>query len=214
MAWVFAYYSPSANAIDAVFVGGGRLLDQRDGTPDQVPSIVALPGMWVDSDVAAAAAEAASGGYRNQHPDAQVFAQLTRGRVPANPDRPLWEFTFTSQEGMLRIFVDPFTGLVTTGSETEAIPARRELLQVYPNPSRAHATIAYDVETPGAVEITLLDALGRTVRHLVDDVRNAGSYTVTWDGRDDAGMPTAAGSYWFRLKTDRGVSMRSATVVK
>ena len=36
----------------------------------------------------------------------------------------------------------------------------------------------------------------------------AGAHSVVWDGRDDGGMPVVAGTYFVRLRTERGVESR------
>jgi flagellar basal-body rod modification protein FlgD len=46
-----------------------------------------------------------------------------------------------------------------------------------------------------SVKVTVRDAAGKAVRTLDLGAKPAGALAVTWDGKDDAGQPVAAGSY-------------------
>ncbi|HUF09035.1 MAG TPA: FlgD immunoglobulin-like domain containing protein, partial [Rhodothermales bacterium] len=215
--WAFAYYSPALNELHTVFVSGGIVFDERPASPDDVPSTLPLPTYWADSDVAAAAAEAASGGFRDQYPEAEVFARLSRGFPGVSQDRILWEFTFhpaPQGEILLRILVDGLTGAVTTSTEPPGLPGSVSLLEAYPNPSTGPTSIRYGLEATGTVELTVMNALGQVVRSILSDRLPAGEHSAQWDGLDDSGTPVASGSYWLRLQSDRGVRSVSVVVIR
>jgi hypothetical protein len=44
----------------------------------------------------------------------------------------------------------------------------------------------------------------KTQSTLVEGIREAGAYTVRWDGRDAQGHELASGVYLYRLRTDQG----------
>jgi len=48
-------------------------------------------------------------------------------------------------------------------------------------------------------QLVIVNALGQQVRRLVDAVQTAGSHSVVWDGRDEAGRLLAAGIYFHQL---------------
>ncbi len=77
-------------------------------------------------------------------------------------------------------------------------------LAVAPNPFRTSAGVNWQVPVPGRVRLVVFDVSGRAVRTLVSGQVEAGSYTVQWDGRDDAGQLVANGTYLYRLETDAG----------
>ncbi|MFN8586986.1 MAG: cytochrome c peroxidase [Candidatus Eisenbacteria bacterium] len=84
-----------------------------------------------------------------------------------------------------------------------------------PNPFRAQAAtqIRYDLYLPTTVKLVLYDAAGRVVRKLVDQpMQLAGSYSVTWDGRDERGNAVSEGIYFYRL--DAGGVAKTNRVVK
>lgn len=93
-------------------------------------------------------------------------------------------------------------------------PARLELVAPVPNPFNASTRLAFSLEVDGPVELTVLDAAGRTVRTLLREPREAGDHAVTWLGDDDRGRPVAAGPYFVRLVAGRGERVVKAALVK
>jgi hypothetical protein len=65
----------------------------------------------------------------------------------------------------------------------------------YPNPFSEATTVTYIVPKAGKVLLMVTDLRGQTLRILVSDVRQAGKYTVVWDGLNDAGKPVGSGIY-------------------
>ena len=49
--------------------------------------------------------------------------------------------------------------------------------------------------------VEIHDLLGRVVRRLVDGVREAGEWSVAWDGTDDRGGKVSTGVYICRIRT-------------
>jgi hypothetical protein len=75
---------------------------------------------------------------------------------------------------------------------------------VSPNPSRSSSRIEYEIPDRGPVRLSIYDAAGRLVRHVVDDDVTPGIHTARWDGRDRSGRRVAAGVYFAKLRTTRG----------
>ena len=91
---------------------------------------------------------------------------------------------------------------------TEAVAdfARPRILSATPNPSRLATEVAFAVPARGPVEVQVYDVTGRLVRTLARDSFEAGSHSLRWDGRGDAGEQTAAGVYFVKLRTEQGSS--------
>lgn len=70
--------------------------------------------------------------------------------------------------------------------------------------SRVRFALPHD----GAVDLRILDLVGRTRRVLRTGRQAAGAYSLSWDGRDDAGARLAPGVYFARLTTPGGVLRR------
>jgi hypothetical protein len=73
----------------------------------------------------------------------------------------------------------------------------------YPNPFNSQTTIVYYVANigpiPARINIDIYDIMGRKVRKLVDEKKEVGQHTITWDGRDDAGNDLPTGVYFARI---------------
>ena len=62
--------------------------------------------------------------------------------------------------------------------------------------------------------VIILDAAGREVRHLHEGNLPEGRTNLWWDGHGDNGTRLAAGTYWYRLKTDRSVDKRKVILLR
>ena len=51
----------------------------------------------------------------------------------------------------------------------------------------------------GTIRLSIYALTGQHIRTLMDGERAAGSYSVTWDGRDEAGRNVASGVYLCRM---------------
>ena len=88
------------------------------------------------------------------------------------------------------------------------------LSQNYPNPFNAETTITYELPMRGKVNLSVYNINGQKIRTLVDGKRNAGSYSVLWDGRNDEGYTMASGFYLYRLRTNRFVKIRTMVYIR
>ena len=90
-------------------------------------------------------------------------------------------------------------------------------LTTFPNPfslgSVPSATVRYEVDRTGEVELILYNALGQRVRTLVNGTHSRGAFITAWDGRDDAGRRVASGVYFCRMTTE-GSAGRSVVTRK
>jgi flagellar hook assembly protein FlgD len=60
----------------------------------------------------------------------------------------------------------------------------------------------YDVERRGTVIIDIYSVLGQRVRRLVEERKSPGSYSASWDGRDEDGIELSEGLYFYVLRFD------------
>jgi len=88
------------------------------------------------------------------------------------------------------------------------------LSQNHPNPFNPETTIRYDLAEAGAVRLSLYNVSGQLIRTLVDGERAAGSYSVTWDGRNDAGRDVASGIYLSRMEVGGFSAVRKLVLVR
>jgi hypothetical protein len=104
-----------------------------------------------------------------------------------------------------------FRSPVATATMPRAVTA---LAQNFPNPFNPQTTIAYTVSARAPISIEIFDASGAPVRVLDQGVREAGRYSVEWDGRDAANRPMSSGVYFYRLSGVKGAGTRKMVLVK
>ena len=51
----------------------------------------------------------------------------------------------------------------------------------------------------GPVSVRVYNVSGKLVKTLVDDVREAGSYSISWNGTNNRGDEVASGVYFYRM---------------
>ncbi len=71
--------------------------------------------------------------------------------------------------------------------------------QNYPNPFNPSTTIRFSIGKSAKVSVVLFDMTGREVATLINDVKDAGSYSVEWNGRTNNGASVASGTYLYRM---------------
>jgi len=95
------------------------------------------------------------------------------------------------------------TDSITYVLDLDPVPEQAGLLQNYPNPFNGGTTIVYEIPTSVRsgtdVRLEVYDVLGRRVRLLVEDRRWPGSFTVSWDGRNERGEALPSGAYFYRV---------------
>ncbi|MBN2417365.1 right-handed parallel beta-helix repeat-containing protein [bacterium] len=94
------------------------------------------------------------------------------------------------------------------------LPEKGRLGRNYPNPFNPRTTIPYTLPHDGHVTITIHTLLGRRVTSLVDEWRAAGFHAVSWDGRDDTGMPAASGTYIVLYRSGTAVFSRKLMLLR
>jgi flagellar hook assembly protein FlgD len=88
--------------------------------------------------------------------------------------------------------------------EQVGLPGTFALSQNYPNPFNSATVIRFALPTSKDVELAIFNLAGQQVASLVQGMREAGTYTISWDGRDDNGRALASGVYLYRLQAGNG----------
>lgn len=84
--------------------------------------------------------------------------------------------------------------ILTGAAVPPNLPTGYTLSQNYPNPFNPTTSISYSVPTQSHVTVAIYDVLGREVRRLVQELKQPGEYSVTWDA---SSVPS--GVYFYRL---------------
>jgi len=106
----------------------------------------------------------------------------------------------------------------TTGTNNkEETPVQYALLQNYPNPFNPTTTIRFSIPRGERVALKIFDLLGREVATLVDEYKEPGEYSVTFNS-PSAKNPTpgtlASGVYYYRLTTPTFSSAKAMMMIK
>lgn len=113
-----------------------------------------------------------------------------------------------------------------TDEPVNLLPARFALGQSYPNPfvlangaaAQTGARITYEIpaQTRGSVPVVLriYDVLGREVRTLTNEIKQAGSFVALWDGRDTYGALVGNGVYLYKITAADFSAVRKLIVVR
>ena len=96
------------------------------------------------------------------------------------------------------------------GTDAASLSSVR-LAPAFPNPFRSVTTLAMDLDLPASVQLAVHDAVGRQIRLLASENRDAGQHRISWDGTDDAGLAMPAGVYFVALQA--GGPLRGAGTV-
>ena len=97
---------------------------------------------------------------------------------------------------------------IVAGSDSEE-PREYSLLQNYPNPFNPTTTISYSILENGLVTLKVFDILGREVAELVNDLKQAGSYSVIFNATN---LPS--GIYFYTLNSGRFTETKKLLLLK
>lgn len=88
-------------------------------------------------------------------------------------------------------------------------PYKYELSQNYPNPFNPITNIKYQIQKAGMVNLKIYDITGREIKTLVNEVKNPGSYIVTFNGSE-----FASGVYFYRIQAGDFVQVKKMVLIK
>jgi hypothetical protein len=103
--------------------------------------------------------------------------------------------------------------VVSSATSSVSDPSARTGMYVgqpFPNPFSSRASLDYEVEKPGMVELRVYDVAGRLVRTLVNAPQDAGRHQAVWDGKDQAGGSVSPGLYFYQLRVGGLLGTRRA----
>ncbi len=89
------------------------------------------------------------------------------------------------------------------------MPQSFELYQNYPNPFNPATIIRYELPTDAHVLIKLFDILGREIKTLVDESKEAGYHQITLDASQ-----LASGIYFYKMVAGSYVAVKKLVVMK
>ncbi|MBK8981614.1 MAG: VCBS repeat-containing protein [Ignavibacteria bacterium] len=89
------------------------------------------------------------------------------------------------------------------------VPDKYDLSQNYPNPFNPVTAINYDLPIDGIVTIKVFDILGREMKTLTNEMKNAGYYKLTFNVSD-----LSSSAYFYRITAGDVVAVKKFVVLK
>jgi hypothetical protein len=106
-------------------------------------------------------------------------------------------------------------GLSLSGSGNgSGLPGTFTLGKNYPNPFNPTTSMRVDIPASSEVVVAVYDLLGRLVSTLLTGPQQAGSVTVTWDGRDNSGKQAPTGMYVVRMTSGDFTASQKVLMMK
>ena len=105
--------------------------------------------------------------------------------------------------------------LISTNKEqvkqdkVENTPKEFNLSQNYPNPFNPTTKIKYALPKTGLVSMKIYDITGREIQTLVNEVKQAGNYTVDFNGAN-----LSSGVYFYKIQSGDYVSVKRMVLIK
>ena len=118
-------------------------------------------------------------------------------------------------ENLLGLYVFEFDNTQLSIDGTfDQVPMVYSLRQNHPNPFNPVTHISYDILEATNVTIRIYDLLGQSVKTLVNERKDIGSYATYWNGMDQSGAKVASGVYIYRFETDRFTATKKMLLLK
>ncbi len=105
-----------------------------------------------------------------------------------------------------QVFADVITGIVPVGTE---IPKDFSVSQNYPNPFNPVTKIDFALPKSGNVTMKVYNILGKEVATLVNETKNAGNYTVSFNASN-----LSSGMYFYKIEANGFTEVKKMMLVK
>ena len=114
-----------------------------------------------------------------------------------------------SNEVAVRLVGNPPPPKIVINNPNVEKPIEYSLGQNYPNPFNPETRIDYSIKSPGNVSLNVYDILGKEVDVVVNEVKEAGNYSVIFNA---ANLPS--GMYVYILYTDNFIDTKKLILLK
>jgi len=94
------------------------------------------------------------------------------------------------------------------------VPSAYSLSQNFPNPFNPITHISYQLPEPGHVNLSVFNIMGQWVRRLEHSWKEAGYYSIVWDGRDHMGKSVASGIYFYHFRSGSFTKTRKMIILR
>jgi len=127
-----------------------------------------------------------------------------------------WKYYFlgsptSGPRAMLRLDDIHITMTLANSDEDDVadVPDQIELHQNYPNPFNPSTNLSFRLNKTGSVQLYVYNSLGQRVSELVNEVRTAGTHTVTFDSNN-----LSSGIYMYKIVAEGQILTRKMVLIK
>ncbi len=107
------------------------------------------------------------------------------------------------------IVIKSATLIVNADENVSIVPEKFALHQNYPNPFNPVTNINYDIPKNSNVKINIFDVAGKEVAVVVNEFRQAGRYSASFNG-----MKLASGVYYYKIQAGDFSEVKKMTLIK
>jgi len=93
--------------------------------------------------------------------------------------------------------------------QNSILPTKYELSQNYPNPFNPTTKINFALPKSGFVTLKIYDILGREIKTLVNEIKQAGNYTVDFNASE-----FSSGVYFYRIESGTFSEIKRMVLIK
>jgi len=108
-----------------------------------------------------------------------------------------------------RIWHSTTGGLVFINQISSLVPKKIILYQNYPNPFNPTTKINFAIPKSGFVTLKIYDILGREIKTLVNEIKQAGNYTIDFNASE-----FSSGVYFYRLESGMFREIKRMVLIK
>ncbi|MCH8026875.1 MAG: T9SS type A sorting domain-containing protein [candidate division Zixibacteria bacterium] len=121
-------------------------------------------------------------------------------------------YPFASERILLQSFQLDISTDIEDGEEL--LPMDYKLEQNYPNPFNPTTQIEFTLPRRSDVQILIYNSLGQLVKTLLNRGKPAGTHSVIWNGKNQAGNTVSSGVYFYKLTAGDFVQSKKMILLK
>ncbi len=129
-----------------------------------------------------------------------------------------WRVQAEDAKGNLSSYSPTAEFNISTVTSTEKyeniVPKKFEVLQNFPNPFNPSTTIKFGLPKASTVTVKIYDMLGQEVKSLIDSYKNAGTYSIIWNGDNNSGEKVSSGAYLYRVTAGSNIKTMKLILMK
>lgn len=122
----------------------------------------------------------------------------------------------SSGDVFISIFDSDLSAVVTDIAENNdrILPNAVFLYPNFPNPFHLETNIIFDLSESCLVELAIYNLSGKMVKSLVKGFKEAGHYSLTWDGTDNQGKLIVPGIYIYKIRAGNFIDSKRCIVLR